>query len=96
MLFVALYYAQNELKENAEISMGTEITNEDLLSISALAEQVVTLSEYRIQVVLNVNILTDCLSSLSSTSFKLSSTHSLQFLALYTLLFVHSVVMVAM
>ncbi len=41
---------QKELKENAEISMGTEITDEDLLSISALAEQVVMLSEYRIQV----------------------------------------------
>ncbi len=38
--------------------MGTEITNEDLLSISALAEQVVTLSEYRIQVwVINAIIL---------------------------------------
>ncbi len=30
--------------------MGTEITDEDLLSVSALAEQVVLLSEYRIQV----------------------------------------------
>eukprot|EP01084_Bolivina_argentea_P029012 53875_1 len=40
---------EKELKENAEISMGTEITDEDLLSINALAEQVVLLSEYRIQ-----------------------------------------------
>ncbi|KAG5179944.1 hypothetical protein JKP88DRAFT_167163 [Tribonema minus] len=40
---------EHTLKENAEISMGTEITEMDLKSISALAEQVVALSEYRIQ-----------------------------------------------
>lgn len=37
------------LKDNAEISMGTEITEADLQSIQALAEQVVDLSEYRLQ-----------------------------------------------
>mmetsp|Transcript_3133 Transcript_3133/g.4010 ORF Transcript_3133/g.4010 Transcript_3133/m.4010 type:complete len:525 (-) Transcript_3133:198-1772(-) len=37
------------LKESAEISMGTEITENDMESIKALAEQVVSLSEYRIQ-----------------------------------------------
>ena len=31
---------EHTLKENAEISMGTEITDMDLKSISALAEQV--------------------------------------------------------
>ncbi len=41
---------QKELKAKAEISMGTEITSEDIISIGALAEQVVLLSEYRIQV----------------------------------------------
>mmetsp|Transcript_9186 Transcript_9186/g.15751 ORF Transcript_9186/g.15751 Transcript_9186/m.15751 type:complete len:546 (+) Transcript_9186:397-2034(+) len=37
------------LKESAEISMGTEITEMDMASIKSLAEQVVSLSEYRIQ-----------------------------------------------
>jgi len=37
------------LKESAEISMGTEITDGDMTSIKSLAEQVVSLSEYRIQ-----------------------------------------------
>ncbi len=38
--------------------MGTEITDEDLLSINALAEQVVLLSEYRIQV--HMTAVKDC------------------------------------
>ncbi|CAN0099540.1 unnamed protein product, partial [Phaeothamnion confervicola] len=37
------------LKEAAEVSMGTEITEGDVVSIKALAEQVVALSEYRAQ-----------------------------------------------
>ncbi|CAM9837079.1 unnamed protein product [Chrysoparadoxa australica] len=37
------------VKENAEISMGTEVTEQDMTSIKHLAEQVVSLSEYRIQ-----------------------------------------------
>lgn len=40
---------ETTMKENAEISMGTEISELDLINISALAEQVVSLSEYRIQ-----------------------------------------------
>ncbi len=49
-MFLIVILMQKELKANAEISMGTEITSEDIISISALAEQVVSLSEYRIQV----------------------------------------------
>ena len=37
------------VKAAAEISMGTEITNEDLENIQALAEQVVSFTEYRQQ-----------------------------------------------
>jgi nucleolar protein 58 len=37
------------VKSAAEISMGTEITNEDLENIQALAEQVVSFTEYRSQ-----------------------------------------------
>ncbi|CAM9207667.1 unnamed protein product [Choristocarpus tenellus] len=40
---------EQTLKESAEISMGTEITERDVVSIKCLAEQVVALSEYRIQ-----------------------------------------------
>lgn len=40
---------ETTLKESAEISMGTEISELDLINISALAEQVISLSEYRIQ-----------------------------------------------
>jgi len=39
---------EDEIKQAAEISMGTEISEEDVLNISALATQVVTLSEYRV------------------------------------------------
>jgi nucleolar protein 58 len=35
------------VKAAAEISMGTEISEEDLLNISSLAEQIVSISEYR-------------------------------------------------
>jgi nucleolar protein 58 len=38
---------EEELKEAAEISMGTEISDEDVLNIRALCSQVITLSEYR-------------------------------------------------
>eukprot|EP00904_Undaria_pinnatifida_P006234 jgi/Undpi1/2740/HiC_scaffold_14.g06118.m1 len=38
-----------DLKEAAEISMGTEITMMDIISIKALADQVVALSQYRLQ-----------------------------------------------
>lgn len=38
-----------DLKEAAEISMGTEITTMDIISIKALADQVVALSQYRLQ-----------------------------------------------
>lgn len=37
-----------ELKEAAEVSMGTEISEEDLMHIVALCQQVVSISEYRI------------------------------------------------
>jgi nucleolar protein 58 len=37
------------LKEAAEISMGTEIADLDILNISSLAEQVLSLTEYRSQ-----------------------------------------------
>ncbi|CAN0538132.1 unnamed protein product [Ectocarpus sp. 12 AP-2014] len=38
-----------DLKDAAEVSMGTEITMIDILSIKSLADQVVALSEYRLQ-----------------------------------------------
>ncbi|KAJ2786114.1 Nucleolar protein 58 [Coemansia javaensis] len=38
-----------ELKEAAEISMGTEISDEDLLNITALCDQVISITEYRAQ-----------------------------------------------
>jgi nucleolar protein 58 len=37
------------VKENAEISMGTEIADLDILNIKSLAEQVLSLTEYRSQ-----------------------------------------------
>lgn len=40
---------EQTLKDNAEVSMGTEIAEMDVKSISSLAEQVVALSEYRIE-----------------------------------------------
>ncbi|KAJ1962839.1 Nucleolar protein 58 [Dipsacomyces acuminosporus] len=40
---------ETELKEAAEISMGTEISDEDLLNITALCEQVISITEYRTQ-----------------------------------------------
>ena len=40
---------ETTMKESAEISMGTEISPLDLINIQALAEQVVSLSEYRVQ-----------------------------------------------
>ncbi|ORY77797.1 hypothetical protein BCR37DRAFT_382701 [Protomyces lactucae-debilis] len=40
---------EQQLKVAAEISMGTEITEEDLENIAMLADQVLSLSEYRIQ-----------------------------------------------
>ncbi|KAJ2727165.1 Nucleolar protein 58 [Coemansia sp. Benny D115] len=38
-----------EVKEAAEISMGTEISDEDLLNITALCDQVISITEYRNQ-----------------------------------------------
>ena len=38
-----------ELKEAAIISMGTEISDHDMLNIKALCDQVISLSEYRAQ-----------------------------------------------
>ncbi|RXG54201.1 Nucleolar protein 58 [Armadillidium vulgare] len=40
---------EEKVKEAAEISMGTEITEEDLLNISFLCQQIIDLSEYRAQ-----------------------------------------------
>jgi len=40
---------EETLKKAAETSMGTEISESDLLNIQSLCEQVVSLSEYRIQ-----------------------------------------------
>jgi len=37
------------IKEAAEISMGTDVTDFDILNIKALAEQVLSMSEYRAQ-----------------------------------------------
>ncbi|KAJ1829689.1 Nucleolar protein 58 [Coemansia sp. RSA 2599] len=38
-----------EIKEAAEISMGTEISDEDLLNVTALCDQVISITEYRAQ-----------------------------------------------
>ncbi|KAJ2429265.1 Nucleolar protein 58 [Coemansia sp. RSA 2524] len=38
-----------EIKEAAEISMGTEVSDEDLLNITALCDQVISITEYRAQ-----------------------------------------------
>ncbi|KAL3778389.1 hypothetical protein ACHAWO_002889 [Cyclotella atomus] len=40
---------ENAVKEAAEISMGTEISDLDVINIQALAEQVLSMTEYRIQ-----------------------------------------------
>jgi len=40
---------EKEMKEAAEISMGTEVSDEDITNILMLCEQVVSLSEYRSQ-----------------------------------------------
>ena len=40
---------ENALKEAAEVSMGTEIADLDVINIQALAEQVLSMTEYRIQ-----------------------------------------------
>lgn len=40
---------EKELKDAAEISMGTEISDEDLLNIRALCDQIISLTEYRTQ-----------------------------------------------
>jgi nucleolar protein 58 len=37
----------DEVKQAAEISMGTEISDEDLTNIEALADQIISVSEYR-------------------------------------------------
>jgi len=40
---------EKELKEAAQISMGTEVSDEDIENISALCDQVISISEYREQ-----------------------------------------------
>lgn len=40
---------ENTLKKTAETSMGTEISDSDLINIQALCQQVISLSEYRLQ-----------------------------------------------
>jgi nucleolar protein 58 len=40
---------ENTLKKTAETSMGTEISDSDLINIQALCVQVISLSEYRLQ-----------------------------------------------
>jgi nucleolar protein 58 len=40
---------EEEVKEAAEISMGTEISDEDILHVKQLAEQVLAITEYRAQ-----------------------------------------------
>lgn len=40
---------ETQLKEAAEVSMGTEIAEMDIINIQALAEQVLSMTEYRIQ-----------------------------------------------
>jgi nucleolar protein 58 len=40
---------ETQLKEAAEVSMGTEIADMDIINIQALAEQVLSMTEYRIQ-----------------------------------------------
>mmetsp|Transcript_10303 Transcript_10303/g.14565 ORF Transcript_10303/g.14565 Transcript_10303/m.14565 type:complete len:519 (-) Transcript_10303:132-1688(-) len=40
---------ESALKEAAEISMGTEISDLDIINIQSLAEQVLSMTEYRIQ-----------------------------------------------
>ncbi len=40
---------ENALKEAAEVSMGTEIADLDVINIQALAEQVLSMTEYRVQ-----------------------------------------------
>ena len=38
-----------EVKDAAEISMGTEISTEDIENISSLSQQVISMADYRIQ-----------------------------------------------
>lgn len=40
---------EERVKEAAEISMGTEISDEDIINISFLAEQVMEITDYRAQ-----------------------------------------------
>lgn len=40
---------EEKVKEAAEISMGTEISEEDIENINFLAEQVIEISDYRQQ-----------------------------------------------
>lgn len=40
---------EQKLKEAAEVSMGTEISEEDLSNIKSLCDQVIEISEYRDQ-----------------------------------------------
>lgn len=38
---------EEKVKEAAEISMGTEISEEDILNIQALCEEIISINEYR-------------------------------------------------
>ena len=40
---------ENEIKKMSEISMGTEISEEDIMNIQHLCTQITTISEYRLQ-----------------------------------------------
>ncbi len=40
---------ESEMKEAAVISMGTEVSDHDMLNIKSLCDQVISLSEYRAQ-----------------------------------------------
>lgn len=40
---------EQELKEAVQISMGTEISDDDISNIQSLSDQVIQLSEYRVQ-----------------------------------------------
>lgn len=40
---------EKEIKEAAQISMGTEVSDEDIQNISSLCDQVIAISDYRQQ-----------------------------------------------
>jgi len=46
-IFLGLVVPEAELKQAAEISMGTEIAEEDIANVQQLADQVIAISDYR-------------------------------------------------